>query len=78
MEGTERGPVAHTEYRRTREPLAYQSIQARLGRLVDSGGCLVEKQIVGFLDQRSREGDALLLSARELKRPVAGLVQPSG
>src|SRR5262245_29883733 len=67
--------MADAEDRRLRQALAEQPIEAPLGRLVERGGCLVEKEPLGLLDQGAREGDALLLARRELKRPVRVLVQ---
>src|SRR5262249_60952515 len=70
------GPaMAAAEARRLRQALARQSIEARLGRLVERRGRLVEKEPLGLLDQGAREGDALLLARGELKRPVRVLVQ---
>src|SRR6185295_11109818 len=77
MEGTERRSMADAEYRRLREPLAHQLIQARLRPLVDRRGRLVEKEPVGLLDQGPREGQSLLLAGGELECPVGGLVEPS-
>jgi hypothetical protein len=61
--------MAHTEYRRSREPFAHQSIKPCFGGLVNRRSRLVEKEPIGFLDQRSSEGDALLLAGGELERP---------
>ena len=69
MEGTQCRAMAHTEYRRSREPFAHQSIKPCFGGLVNRRGRLVEKEPIGFLDQRSSEGDALLLAGGELERP---------
>jgi hypothetical protein len=68
MEGTQRRAMAHTEYRRSREPLAHQSIKPCLRSLVNRRSRLVEKEPIGLLDQRSSEGDALLLAGGELER----------
>jgi hypothetical protein len=56
----------------------YQSIKPCLCSLVNRRGRLVEKEPIGFLNQRSREGDALLLAWRELERPMADLVESPG
>ena len=68
MEGTQRRAMAHTEYGRPREPLAHQSIEPCLRSLINRRRCLVEKEPIGLLDQRSSEGDALLLAGGELER----------
>src|SRR5258705_49552 len=78
MEGTQGRARADTKSRRSREPFAYQSIKPCFGGLVNRRGRLVEKEPIGFLDQRSSEGDALLLARRELKRPMANLVKSNG
>jgi len=70
--------MAHAEHGGPREPLAYQSIEARLRSLIDRRGRLVEEEPIGFLDHRAGEGDALLFTRRKLERPVAGLAEPSG
>ena len=69
MKGTQCRAMAHTEYRRSREPFAHQSIKPCLRSLVNRRSRLVEKEPIGFLDQRSSEGDALLLPGGELERP---------
>ena len=68
MKGTQCRAMAHTEYRRSREPFAHQSIKPCFGGLVNRRGRLVEKEPIGLLDQRSSEGDALLLAGGELER----------
>ena len=78
MEGTQRRAMADAEYRRPREPLAHQSIEPCLRRLVNRRGRLVEKEPIGLLDQRSSEGDALLLARGELERPMANFVESHG
>ena len=55
---------------------AQQLVHAPLGRLVERRGRLVEEQPVRAVEQRAREGEALLLAARQHQRPVGGLVEP--
>ena len=69
MKGTQCRAMAHTEYRRSREPFAHQSIKPCLRGLVNRRSRLVEKEPIGFLDQRSSEGDALLLARGRVGAP---------
>jgi hypothetical protein len=71
-------PVAHAEQRRLREPLTQQTVQARFRCLVESRGRFVEEQPIGLLDQSAGKSNSLLLTRRELKRPVASLIEPIG
>ena len=68
--------MAHAEYRRSREPLAHQSIQPRLRSLVNRRGRLVKEEPIGLLHERAGEGDALLLAGGKLERPMASLAEP--
>src|SRR2546428_12318033 len=78
VEGAKRSPVAHAEQGDLREPLAQEPVEARLGRLVQRRGRLVEEEPVRLLDKGAREGDPLLLARREPQRPVVGSIEPSG
>ncbi len=78
VEGTQCRAMAHAEYRRSREPLAHQSIKTRLRSLVNRRGCLVEEEPIGLLHQRASKGDALLFAGGKLERPMASLVEPLG
>jgi len=73
---TQRRAMSDTEYSRAAQPFAHQSIEPRLGLLVDRRSSLVEEEPIGSLDQRSGECDALLFAGRKLQRPMAGLAEP--
>jgi hypothetical protein len=78
MESAQCRTIAYTEYCRSSEPLAHQLIEARLRSLIHHSGRFVEEEPIELLDQRSSEGDALLLAGRELERPMANLVESFG
>ena len=78
MEGTQCRAMAHTEYRRSREPFAHQSIEPCLRSLVNRRCRLVEKEPIGLLDQRSSEGDALLLAGESWSAPMIRSFAGSG
>ena len=70
MKGTQCRAMAHTEYRRSREPFAHQSIKPCFGGLVNRRGRLVEKSQSGFWTSSSSEGDALLLAGESWSAPM--------
>jgi hypothetical protein len=78
VKGAKRRPVTYAEERRSREPIAQQVIKARFRWLVHRGGRFVEEQPIRLLHESAGEGNALLLTGRKLKRPMAVLVEPSG
>ena len=67
--------VADRDGRRIREPLEQQAVELRLRGLVERAGRLVEEQPVGFLQQRARNRQPLLLAAGQLVAPLGGRVE---
>jgi hypothetical protein len=53
-------------------------VEARFRCLVHRRGRFVEEQPIRFLHESAGKGNALLLTGRELKCPVAVLVEPGG
>src|SRR3982074_2287279 len=76
VEDLERGAMADRDDGGCRQFLLEQTIQRRLGGLIQRRGRLVEEQILRPMQQRAREPEALLLAGREDSVPVRFLPQP--
>src|SRR4029077_21003129 len=57
------------------QAVCQQVVQPRLTCIVEVGTGFVQEQPAWFLQERTREGDALLLASGQLHSPVGGLVQ---
>src|SRR6266478_681016 len=76
VEGLERGAMADRDYGGCRQFLLEQTIQRRLGGLIQRRGRLVEEQILRPMQQRARESEALLFAERKHSVPVRFLLEP--
>jgi hypothetical protein len=77
MKVAKRRSVTHAEQSRPWEPITHQTVEARFRCLVHGRGGFVEEQPIGLLHESAGKGNALLLTRRELKCPVTGLVEPT-
>ena len=78
VEREEGRAVADRHHRRAREPLLQQPVQLGFRRLVQRGRGLVQKQIVGRLQNRAGDAEALLLTERQDLVPVRLLRESLG
>ena len=75
MEGFELGPVADADQRRLGNLLVDELHQLFLALGIERRGGLVQHDQVGLVDDQPREGEALLLAARQRLLPGAFLVE---
>jgi hypothetical protein len=78
VEGAQRRTMAYAEYSRAAAPLAHESIESSLRRLIHSRGRFIKKQPLRLSYERPGKGDALLFARGKLERPMSRLIQPPG
>ena len=76
MEDFQAGAMADAHDRGLGQVLDQELHDVLLARLVERGGRLVHEDPLRLVDQRAREGDALLLAARQDLVPAVDLVEP--
>ena len=78
VKGAKGRAVTNAEQGRPRKPITQQTVKARFRFLVHCRGRFVEEKPIRRMHESAGKGNALLLTGRELKCPVGGLVKSAG